>query len=244
VGQGIRHPLDRGRAAQLPAADWPGGAGQLAVSAHAQRLDALRGGVRLEAVSVCWMAIEAVVAFGAGVAARSVLLTAFGLDSAIELLSGVTLLWRLSAEARGAGMERIEVIERRATWISAVLLVVLCVYVLTTSIGGLLIRLEPGESWAGLGVAAAAVIVMPLLAWRKRVVNATIQSPALKADIAETITCAYLAAATLAGLALGAVAGWWWIQYVAALALLVFIGREAMEALEAAREGKGRCEDD
>lgn len=104
----------------------------------------------------------------------------------------------------------------------------------------------PQESWAGLGISAAAVVVMPLLAWRKRAANRTIQSPALRADIAESITCAYMGFATLAGVALSAVADWWWAEYVAAAALLVFIGREAWEALEAAREGgrRGDAEDE
>ena len=86
---------------------------------------AVRAGVRLEVVTVAWMAVEAVLAIGAGIVARSVLLTAFGFDSVIELLSGVTLLWWLSAEARGSGTSLIEGMERRATQISAALLVLL-----------------------------------------------------------------------------------------------------------------------
>jgi divalent metal cation (Fe/Co/Zn/Cd) transporter len=193
--------------------------------------------VRLEVFTVAWMVVEAVIAIGAGIGARSVLLTAFGLDSAIELLSGAILLWRLSAEVRSSDLERVEKAERRATWVAAVLLVLLCLYLATTSIAGLLTRLEPLESWAGIGISGAAVIVMPLLAWRKRHANRTIQSPALRADIAETITCAYMAGTTLVGVAITALAGWWWCEYVAGFALLIFIGREAWEALEAAREG-------
>lgn len=196
---------------------------------------AIRVGLRLEVFTVAWMAIEAVVAIGAGVAAQSVLLTAFGFDSVIELLSGVTLLWWLSAEARGSGAERIEGMERRATQISAVLLVLLCAYLVLTGLGGLVLRLHPEGSALGVGVSAAAVVVMPMLAWRKRRVNASLESAALRADIAETLTCAYMAAATLAGTALNLLAGWWWAEYVAALALLVFIVMETREALEAAR---------
>jgi divalent metal cation (Fe/Co/Zn/Cd) transporter len=190
---------------------------------------AIRVGLRLEVFTVAWMAAEAVLAIGAGVAARSLLLTAFGFDSVIELLSGVTLLWLLSGRARGSAMER------RATQISAVLLVLLCAYLVLTGVGGLVLRLYPEGSVLGVGVSAAAVVVMPLLAWRKHRVNATLDSPALRADIAESLTCAYMAAATLAGTALNLLAGWWWAEYVAALALLVFIVMETREALEAAR---------
>jgi Cation efflux family len=214
------------------------------MSAEVQRRDAVREGVRLEVFTVAWMLVEAVVAIGAGVVARSVLLTGFGLDSAIELISGATLLWRLSGEAGSGDLERVERGERRAIWLSAGLLLLLCAYLLATSVVGLVARVEPEGSWAGLGVSALAVVVMPLLAWRKRRANLRIGSSALRADIAETITCAYMAGATLLGVALSTVLGWWWAEYVAALALLVFIAREAWEALEAAREGRGRCADD
>jgi divalent metal cation (Fe/Co/Zn/Cd) transporter len=180
------------------------------------------------------MAIESVLAIGAGIAARSVLLTAFGFDSVIELVSGGTLLWRLSSEARGASSERMENVERRATQISAVLLALLCVYLVGVGLAGLVATLRPEGSAVGVGVAAAAVVVMPLLAWRKRRVNVTLGSSALRADIAETITCAYMATATLAGAALNLISGLWWAEYVAALVLLIFIGMETKEAIESA----------
>ena len=209
-----------------------------------ERRAALRSGVRLEVITVVWMGLEAVLAVGAGIAARSVLLTAFGLDSVIELLSGVTLLWRLSSEARGSNTHiggsntHIEGVERRATQLSAALLVLLCAYVVAIGVGGLLARLHPDPSALGVAVAASAVVAMPVLAWRKRRANISIGSPALRADIAETITCAYMAAATLAGAGLNLIAGWWWAEYVAALALLVFIVMETKEAIEAARGGE------
>ena len=202
-----------------------------------ERRAAVRVGVRLELVTVVWMAVEAVVAIGAGVAASSVLLTAFGFDSVIELISGGTLLWRLSSEARGATSERIEAVERRAIWISAVLLGLLCIYLIGVGLAGLVAKLRPEGSALGVGVAAAAVVVMPLLAWRKRRANVAIGSSALRADIAETITCAYMAAATLAGTALNLIAGLWWAEYAAALVLLIFIGMETREAIESALNG-------
>src|SRR5260370_17075142 len=100
------------------------------------------------------MAVEAVLAIGAGIVARSVLLTAFGFDSVIELISGGTLLWRLSSEARGAGSERMESVERRATRISAVLLGLLCVYVVLVGLAGLVPRLRPEGSALAAGGAA------------------------------------------------------------------------------------------
>jgi divalent metal cation (Fe/Co/Zn/Cd) transporter len=202
------------------------------------RVKAVRTGVRLEVVTVVWMAAEAVLAIGAGIAARSVLLTAFGFDSVIELLSGVTLLWRLSSEARGSATPTLESIERRATVISAALLVLLSAYLVLVGLAGIVTRLHPAGSWLGVAVSAAAVLAMPVLAWRKRSANAVIGSAALRADVAETITCSYMAAATLAGAGLNLLFGLWWAEYAATLALLVFIVIETREALQSARGGE------
>ena len=196
---------------------------------------AARQAVRLEIVTVIWMALEAALAIGAGVAARSVVLTAFGVDSVVELLSGTVLAWRMSVEAGGAGIARIDRVERRATMVAAVLLVLLCAYVVISSAGGLLLGIRPDGSVLGIVVAAVAVIGMPLLAWAKRRVNRRLQSAALRADIAESVTCAYMAGVTLAGVALSMLPGAWWLQYVAALALLIWLVPETKEALEAAR---------
>ena len=198
------------------------------------RADALLRGIRLEWVTVVWMAVEAAIAIGAGVAARSVLLTAFGADSVIELLSGVTLILSLHVAQGRRSQEQSERAEAWATRISAVLLVLLCVYVGATSAAGLLLGLRPDGSWVGVAIAALAIVVMPWLAARKSLVNKTLESPALKADIAESVSCAYLAAVTLAGLGISELTGWWWIQYVAALGLLVWLVPEAKEAIESA----------
>jgi divalent metal cation (Fe/Co/Zn/Cd) transporter len=202
----------------------------------AVRSPALRRGIRLETLTIAWMAVEAGVAIGAGVAARSVLLTAFGADSVIELVSAGTLWRRLRLEARGGDGRSVSGVEKTATRISAVLLVLLCAYVVVTSIGGLALRVEPQPSWLGVAVALAAVVLMPVLAAQKRTVNRTLGSAALRADIAESITCAYLAAATLVGVGLDALTGWWWVEYIAAIALLWWLAGEAREALEAARD--------
>ena len=184
------------------------------------------------------MAVEAAVAIGAGIMARSVLLTAFGFDSVIELLSGAALFWRLRIEARGEASAHVEGAERLVTKISAVLLSLLCLYVLFSSAAAFLLRVEPEGSVVGLVIAIAAVIAMPLLALRKRQVNTLLKSAALRADIVETLTCAYMAAATLVGVGLNLLLHWWWADYVAALALLFWLVPETREALEAT--GRGR----
>ncbi len=124
----------------------------------------MRKGIRLEELTIAWMVIEAALAIGAGIAARSVLLTAFGVDSVIELLSGVVLYRRLKGDS--------ERLEAAATRISAVLLVLLCVYVIVTSLTGLLLRVEPSASVVGIAVSAVALVAMPLLARAKRLRSA------------------------------------------------------------------------
>ncbi len=196
------------------------------------RVAAVQQGVRLEVFTVSWMVAEAALAIGAGIAARSVLLTAFGFDSVIELLSGIILLRRLKFESSGrsqAGIERMELTTAR---ISGVLLVLLCVYIVVTSVGGMVLGFKPESSVLGIAVAAAALVVMPLLALAKSSANRLVNSASLRADIAETITCAYMAAVTLAGIALSALLGIWWLQYVAAIALLIWLVPETREALD------------
>jgi divalent metal cation (Fe/Co/Zn/Cd) transporter len=192
-------------------------------------------GIRLEFATVVWMAAEAAIALIAGLMARSVLLAAFGFDSVIELASGLVLLWRLSVESRGGGVERVERAEHATARASAALLLALCAFIVVSSAVGLLAGFKPEGSVLGMGVAAVAIVAMPALAFGKSRANRLIGSASLRADIAETVTCAYLAGVTLVGLALSMALGLWWVQYLFALALLIWLVPETREAFEAAR---------
>lgn len=210
-------------------------------AAWRERALAVRAGVRVEQVTIGWMVVEAAVALGAGVLAHSVLLTAFGLDSIIELVAGGVLLWRLLTEAHGGSLERVARAENRAAWITGISLVLLCFYVVAGAIFALVTHAVPDQSDAGIALAVAAIIGMPLLARRKRAIARQIDSAALRADAACSITCAYMAGTLLVGLLVTAAFGWWWADSVAALALLYWLGHEAREALEGARAGRGGC---
>jgi divalent metal cation (Fe/Co/Zn/Cd) transporter len=202
---------------------------------------AARAGVRIEQITVGWMIVEAALSIGAGIVAHSLLLIAFGLDSAIELVTAVILLWRLSVQARGASLARVEEAERRSAWVVALALIGLCVYIVASVAIGLYTRERPDTSLLGLAVAAAAVIGMPLLARRKRQLATRLDSAALRGDAACSMTCAAMAGTLFVGLALSALFGWWWAESVAALAFLVWLIPEAWEALEGARTGKAAC---
>ncbi len=205
-------------------------------SMETARGSALGRGIQLEVVTIAWMLVEACVAVGAGIIARSVLLTAFGVDSVVELLSGIVLFMRLRLELLRGDSYNIESLEARTTSISAVLLLLLCVFVLLSSLAGLALHIQPEGSIAGVAISAIAIVAMPLLALGKRRVNAVLQSASLRADIAETVSCAYLAAVTLAGLVASMWLGLWWAQYIAALLLLAWLVPETREAFEHRRD--------
>ena len=202
----------------------------------ATRATEIRSGIQIEVITILWMVIEMVVAIGAGIAARSILLTAFGIDSLIELISGGILLWRLQVESRGGDLESIERAEHRADWIVAITLGLLCAYVFISSAYGLIARSKPEGSIIGIGVSAAAILIMPFLAVTKRRISKRIKSEALAGDAINSITCAYMAGTVLVGLVLNILFGWWWVEYIAALVFLVWLLRETMEAFGEVRE--------
>ena len=177
----------------------------------------LRMGVRIEVITILWMVVEMAVSIGAGIAARSVLLTAFGVDSLIELVSGSILLWRLSTENRGGGLGSVRRAERRAAWVVAVSLSLLCAYLLISSVYLLLTHANPESSLIGIGISTAALLIMPWLAVSKRRISNRIHSAALAGDSANSMTCAYMAATVLAGLVVNSLFGLWWVEYIAAL---------------------------
>lgn len=181
-----------------------------------------RRGRRLEYFTLGWDGLEAGVAIFAGLVAGSTALLGFGLDSLIEGTSGVILLWRLAA-----GEHR----EQIALRLVGTSLLLLALYVLVESIESLLVGAAPGASYVGMALAASSLVVMPILAQRKRRLAAALNSKALHADSHQTDICAYLSALLLIGLGLNALWGWWWADPVAALLMVPLIGNEGMEAL-------------
>jgi divalent metal cation (Fe/Co/Zn/Cd) transporter len=201
------------------------------------RASDIRMGVRIEIITIIWMVIEMVVSIGAGIAAGSVLLTAFGLDSLIELISGSILLWRLLVERQGGDLKSVKKAEHRAIRIVAISLVLLCAYVLISSVYGLLTHSRPESSVIGIVVSAAALLIMPYLALNKRRISKRIDSAALAGDAANSITCAIMAGTVLVGLVLNTLFGLWWAEYIASLIFLIWLIQETREVFEEAREG-------
>jgi divalent metal cation (Fe/Co/Zn/Cd) transporter len=213
------------------------------MSVQANRAIQVRTGVRIEIFTVIWMVVEAAVSIGAGILAGSALLIAFGLDSVIELVSGAILLWRLLVEARGDDAEHIERAERRAAWVVFVALALLCLYVLGTSLYGLVTHARPEGSPMGIAISAAAVLVMPWLWFTKRRIATRIDSGALRGDAASSLTCGYMAGVVLVGVLLNTLFLWWWAEDIAALVFLFFLVAETREALAEARVEKDNDDD-
>ncbi len=206
--------------------------------ASSPRKEHVRLGMWIELVTILWMTIEASVAITVGFATRSVSLQGFGIDSIVELIAGGILLWRLLIEQRGGSVERIEQAERRASWVTAISLFALAVYIVGDSAFTFLTRTRPESSWWGVGLAAAATIIMPILWQGKLRVAKRIGSAALKADAACSVTCAYMSLTLLVGLLLNRVFSWWWADPFAALVLIYFLVQEGREALHEARTGE------
>jgi divalent metal cation (Fe/Co/Zn/Cd) transporter len=212
-----------------------------AAQPESARKGQVRSGIWIELVTIVWMTMEAGVAITVGFATRSVSLKGFGFDSIIELIAGGILLWRLLVEERGGSLERIEQAERRASWVTAISLFVLALYIVSDSALAFFTRTRPESSWWGIGLAVVAAIGMPLLWKGKLRIAKRIGSAALKADAACSITCGYMSLTLLAGLLLNRFFGWWWADPLAACGLVYFLVREGREAWQEARTGQSCC---
>ncbi len=201
----------------------------MTAAAATERRALIAAAFRLEWLTVGWLVIEAAVAFGAALPAHSLTLIAFGADSLVELASAGVLLWRLRIELK-LGDRFPEIVERRAARAGSLLLFVLAVYVMAIAGWSLWTRTGQRFSPVGLAVAALAIPIMAGLANAKRRLAGRIGSAALRADAAESVACAYLAAVVVLGLVAQLLAGAWWIDSATALALVPFLVHEAMEA--------------
>ena len=180
---------------------------------------------RLAWATIGYNTLEGIVAISAGLAAGSVALLSFGLDSAVEVLSAIVVSWQF-AGGGSAHEER----EARALKLVAVAFVALAVYVTFDSIQTLVAGAEPETSRVGIAIAVASLIVMPLLTYAKRRAGRELGSNAVVADSMQTLLCTYLSAVLLVGLLLNAALGWWWADPAAALVIAAVAAREGVEA--------------
>ena len=170
----------------------------------------------LNAVTIGWNSVEGIVAVAAGLAAGSVSLVGFGLDSAIEVSAAAALAWRLSRERRADCRQEDDHLAQRLVAGSFGLL---SAYVAVNALADLTEGRAPDPSLVGVVLAAVSLAVMPLIARAKRRVAPVIGSRAALAEATETDLCAALSAALLVGLGLNLILGWWWADHLAALVI-------------------------
>lgn len=175
------------------------------------------------AATITYNVIEAVVALAAGSVASSAALIGFGLDSIVEVLSAAAVAWQFAAPDPHRR-------ERVALRLIAVSFFGLALFVSIDAARALLGASEPEHSPVGIALAAVSLAVMPLLSWFERRTGRELGSDSAVADSKQTLICAYLSAALLAGLLLNSLLGWAWADSVAALVIAAFAMREGIEA--------------
>jgi divalent metal cation (Fe/Co/Zn/Cd) transporter len=178
----------------------------------------------LNRFSLAWNVIEAGLALAAGIAAGSISLVGFGLDSVVEVSASVALAWRLAQEGKGCTQPD----DRRATRLVALSFGALAAYVAVEAIRDLVDGHHPEASAIGVALAVASLLVMPWLARAKRAVAPVLGSQAQAAEADQTALCALLSAVLLVGLVANAALGWWWADAVAALGIAALAARAAV----------------
>jgi divalent metal cation (Fe/Co/Zn/Cd) transporter len=207
-----------------------------AVHAHstptpAERTRLGRRAQLLAGASVAYNVLEAAVAVSAGLIAGSVALMGFGLDSVVEVSSGLIILWQFRHRMP-------ETRERRALRLMALAFFALAVYVSFESVRDLFFTSgAPGTSPVGIGLAIASLIIMPCLSWAQRRTGRALGSATVVADSTQTLLCTYLSAVLLVGLVLNATLGWGWADPIAGLVIAAVAVKEGVETWK----GEGCC---
>ena len=196
----------------------------------APREPMLARALRLEYLTVGWNVVEGAVAVGAAIAAGSVALMGFGIDSFVECASASVLIWRLSAERRQASATAIEQVERRAHRLVGVSLFALAAYVVGDAAFSLATGERPAPSTVGMVLTTVSLGVMWWLARAKVRVARALGSRSLASDAFQTTACWWLSVAALVGIGLNAALSWWWADPVAAVVIALLIAHEGREA--------------
>jgi cation diffusion facilitator family transporter len=176
----------------------------------------------LEAGIIAYNLLEGVLSTVAGLIAGSIALVGFGIDSAIEVSASVAVLWHLWTNRVEEGSPW----ERRVAVYVGLTLIALGAFVAVRAVYDLATASRPDESYVGIAIAVASLIVMPAVSRMQHSLAQRINSLALEADSRETLVCSLLSATLLIGLGANALFGWWWADPAAALAMVVLIARE------------------
>ncbi len=171
-----------------------------------------------------WHLVEFAIALGAGIAASSVALVAFGIDSLIEVAAGGVVVWLFTGRRVGSASA-----ERIAQRLIAASFFGLAAYIAVDSVHALGGD-HPQPSWVGIGLALVTAPTMPLLARAKQRVGRELGSRATESEASQNMLCAYLSVALLVGLGANALFGWWWADPLAGLVIAAVAAREGVES--------------
>ena len=190
---------------------------------HDAVTDLERTGRRLQRITIAWNLIEVFITIGLGIAAGSLALVAFGLDSLIEVFASLVVLWHMVEDQPDPTRDR------RARRLVALAFAALAVYLLAAGLRALLTQAEPESSPLGIAYLGVTAVVMFSLAARKRRVGRDLDNQAFLAEARMTYLDGWLATAILAALALNTAFDWWWADPVAALVVALAAARESVE---------------
>lgn len=200
-------------------------------SGHAVRQGALDRALRLEYLTVGWNLLEGALAVAAALAAGSVAIMGFGIDSFVECASALIMIGRLRAEREGnLDAHDLEALEHRARRLIAASLLALSAYVAIDALQTLQAGKHPEFSAPGVGLLLVSIALMLWLARAKRRLAIELGSGALEADAVQTTACFWLSVAALAGVGLNGLLGWWWADPAAALVIAGLVAYEGREA--------------
>ena len=183
-----------------------------------------------------WHVVEFAVGVAAGIAASSIALVGFGIDSLIEVIAGSVVVWLFTGQRLHS-----ETAERRAQQAIAICFFLLAVYVSVEAGRTLTGSHHPETSWVGIGLALITAPTMPLLARAKRTVGRQLNSAATVSEGTQNLLCAYLSVALLVGLGANALFGWWWADPLAALVIAAVALREGLESWKGDGCADGCC---
>lgn len=183
----------------------------------------LQHGLWMEYATLGWNVVGSVLVLAAAVTAGSVALASFGLDSLIEILASMVVVWQLKGIAEDAQ-------GRRALRLIGGAFFVLALYVLVQSAYALWANVRPAVSPGGIAWLALTVLAMLALAWGKARTGRALGNVVLEAEARVTLVDGWLAAAVLVGLALNALIGWWWADPLAGLVIVVYGFKEGWHA--------------
>lgn len=195
----------------------------------AERPGTYRRALRLQYATIAWNAGEAVLTISLGVAAGSLALIGFGTDSLIEIFASVVVVWHLRGETHAHRT-------RRALRLVGLAFLLLAAALGIAAVRDLWTQRVAGESWPGIIYLAVTAAVMFGLAVAKRRIAADLGDEPFTAEAEMTFLDGMLSSATLLGLLLNALFGWWWADPLAGLLIAFIAVREGRESLEEARE--------